>query len=114
MRTSRPRRAKCSASFFIGGASCPGLDGLRRSSTWSVTSMCFADGGTADAVPLPVDHVGQARGEDPAVLQLRDPAAAEGHRLRNVEQAGEVGVRVRLVLLYIEAVGPAEQLPVHA
>src|SRR5436190_10632583 len=72
------------------------------------------EGGEADAVPLAVHHVGEAGGEDPAVLELADAAAAERHRLRDVEQTGEVDVGVGLVLLDIEAIGAPEQLPVDA
>ena len=42
------------------------------------------------------------------------PLAAEAHRLRDVEQHGEVRVRVGLVLLDVEAIGAREQPPVDA
>ena len=89
-----------------------GLHVLRRRR--HVLDDVVVEGGEPDAVALPVDHVGQAGGEDAAVIQLRDAPAAEGHGLRDVQQAGEVGVGVRLVLLYIKPIGAPEQLPVHA
>ena len=68
----------------------------------------------ADAVALPVHQVRQAGGQDAAVFELGDAAAAKAHRLRHVEQHGEVRVGVRLVLLDVEPIGAAEQLPVDA
>ena len=68
----------------------------------------------ADAVALVVHQVGQARGEDARVVELRDAAAAVVHRLRHVEQHREVHVRLGFVLLDVVAVGARPQPPVHA
>src|SRR4029079_6300761 len=65
-------------------------------------------------IPLAVHQIGETAGEDPPVIELGDTAAAEAHRLLHGQQHREVGVGVGLVLLYIEAVGTAEQLPVDA
>jgi hypothetical protein len=72
------------------------------------------EGDDADAVPLPVREVRQARGEIAAVFQLGHLAALEPHRFRDVEEDAEVGVRVRFVLFHVEAVGAREQAPVDA
>ena len=48
--------------------------------------------GEADAVALAVDQVGQAAGEDAPVFELGDAAAAEAHRLRDVEQQAKLAL----------------------
>ena len=67
----------------------------------------------AHAIALPVHEVGQTPGEDPGVLELRDTPRAEVHGLRHVEQHREVRVRVRLVLLHVEALGAGKHAPVN-
>ena len=67
-----------------------------------------------DAVALAVHQIGQAAGQHLAVIELGDAAAAVAHRLRHVEQHREVGVRVRLVLLYVVPVRARVQPPVDA
>src|SRR5215470_16980218 len=60
-----------------------------------------------------VHEIGQARREDPCVIELGDPGRAEVHRLRHVEQHREVRIRLRLVFLNVVAVGARPELPVH-
>src|SRR4249920_530679 len=56
-------------------------------------------------------QIGQRRRQERSVLQLADLVAGEAHRLRDVEQDGQVGVRVRFVLLHEVAIRAGVQLP---
>ena len=63
-------------------------------------------------VTLAAGKVGQRGGQEARVVELADGAAAVGHGARYVEEHGEVGVRLRLVLLDIMTVRAREQPPV--
>ena len=105
-------------------ARLPGRVGFSPSSACSTMSMCLADGGTCSTMSSSNatgrrDRAAGARGTSgsrPAscVIELGEPAAAEAHRLRDVEQHGEVRVGIRLVLLDVVAIGPRVQSPVDA
>jgi hypothetical protein len=76
---------------------------------------CFAvERDQADAIALALREVGEARADEAPVFQLRDAAARELHRPRDVEQHRQVGVGVGFVLLHVVAIGPGEQPPVDA
>ena len=68
----------------------------------------------ADAVPLALREIRQARPDVAAVFQLRNTAAGELHRPRDVEQDRQVRVRVGFVLLHVKAIGACVQAPVDA
>src|SRR5262249_57036557 len=53
-------------------------------------------------------------GQIARVLELRDAAAREAHRPRDVEEHAEIRVRVRFVLLDVVAVGARVEPPVDA
>ena len=120
-----PRRLKCSAILLSGAARLPGALGLRAIERVQhhvevlrrrrhVRDDVVVEGDDADAVALPLREVGEARAEIAAVFELRDAAARELHRLRDVEQDREVGVGVGFVLLDVVAVGARVQPPVDA
>ena len=88
------------------------LEVLRRRR--NVRDDVVVEGDAADAVALLLREVGEARAEILPVLELRNAAAREIHRPRDVEDDREVRVRVGFVLLQVVAVGPRVQLPVHA
>ena len=119
-----PRRPKCSASLWRGALRLPGLPGLqpvhhvdhrvhvlgrRRHELHDVV----VERRKAHAVALVVHQVGQARAEDPCVVELGDAAAAVVHRLRHVQQHREVHVGFGLVLLDVQPVGAGPHAPVH-
>ena len=64
------------------------------------------------AVLLSRGEVGQAGGQKPCVVQLARLSGAVAHRGRHVEQEAHVGVRLRLELLDVEAVGACVEPPV--
>src|SRR5262249_41136973 len=61
-----------------------------------------------------LSEVGETRREIASVLELRHRAALEAHGFGHVQDDTEVRVRVRFVLLDVEAIGPREQPPVDA
>src|SRR5262249_51295716 len=65
-------------------------------------------------IALPLRQVGEAGADEAGVFQLRDAAAGELHRPRDVEQHRQVGVGVGLVLLDVEAIGAGIEAPVDA
>ena len=70
--------------------------------------------GDAHRVALLGGEVAQPRTDPPGVVDLRQPAlGGEVHRPRRVEHEAQPEVRVGLVLLDVEPVGPAEGPPVE-
>ena len=69
--------------------------------------------GQADRVLLAKKQVGQGGGHHHAVIKLADPAGGVVHGLRGVQQDVGVEVGLLLVLLDVETIGAAEDLPVN-
>jgi hypothetical protein len=72
----------------------------------------LVEGDEPDAIPLLQREIAEARGEEAAVLELRDAAGVEVHGFRDVEDDGEVRVGLRLVLAHEQAIGAPVYTPV--
>ena len=120
----RPRRLKNSVARKQGTRERPwatrvdpvelvqhDLQVLRR--RWDTSNDIVVERDQPDAVALLRAEVGQTRRQISTVVQLRDPLAPEVHRPRNVEENGEIRVRVCLELLDVEAIGSREHPPIH-
>ena len=87
------------------------LEVLRR--RWDTGDDVVVERHQPDAVALFGAKVGQTRCQISTVVQLRDPLASEAHRPRDVEENGEVRIRVCLELLDVQAIGASEHAPIH-
>src|SRR5215467_2622617 len=68
----------------------------------------------SDPIALMVGEVRQARRQDPRIIDLLDLSGAVIHRSADVQQYKDASVRLALVQLDIQTVGPRKHIPVNA